>query len=139
MTLHTWATGRSVAGALGRGEAAAGGRGRQASELDLILAPSLYDAHQDHRLLAELPTGWRRHLALGYEIPSPTGTSVGRIYMSRCRGDRQNKVELLTKAYRGRRAELVGRENFLGLARLRGMSAGRYAERFMTNKVTLTW
>src|SRR5690606_41018324 len=36
---------------------------------DLILAPAPHDAHQDHRTLAKLvPTVFRAHQALGYEI-----------------------------------------------------------------------
>src|SRR5687768_4071515 len=42
---------------------------RAAGEPDLVLAPSVHDAHQDHRTLAELvPTVFRDHLVLGYEI-----------------------------------------------------------------------
>ena len=38
-------------------------------EPDLILAPHAHDAHQDHRGLAKLvPTVFRDHLTLGYEI-----------------------------------------------------------------------
>ena len=41
----------------------------EATRPDLILAPSPHDAHQDHRLVAELvPTAFRDHLTLGYEI-----------------------------------------------------------------------
>jgi LmbE family N-acetylglucosaminyl deacetylase len=52
----------------GQGGAATGCAGR--TEPDLVLAPAPHDAHQDHRtLLAELvPTAFRDHLTLGYEI-----------------------------------------------------------------------
>lgn len=114
-----------------------------ALELDLILAPSLSDAHQDHRLLAELlPTVWRGHLLLGYEIPKYDG-DFGRpnVYVPMSEEIATAKVELLSKAYQSQ----IGRdwwdeEMFLGLARLRGMECrSRYAEAFTTNKVTLTW
>lgn len=114
-----------------------------ALELDLILAPSLSDAHQDHRLLAELlPTVWRGHLLLGYEIPKYDG-DFGRpnVYVPMSEEIATAKVELLSKAYQSQ----IGRdwwdeEMFLGLARLRGMECrSRYAEAFTTSKVTLTW
>ena len=42
---------------------------RTRGEPDLILAPSPHDAHQDHRTFAKLvPTAFRDHLILGYEI-----------------------------------------------------------------------
>ena len=46
---------------------------------DVVFAPRPDDAHQDHRLIAELaPTVWRDALVLHYEIPSGTATS-GRV------------------------------------------------------------
>jgi LmbE family N-acetylglucosaminyl deacetylase len=112
-------------------------------ELDLILAPSLHDAHQDHRLLAELvPTVWRGHLALGYEIPKYDG-DFGRpnVYVPMSEEIASAKVELLSKAYPSQiDRDWWDEETFLGLARLRGMECrSRYAEAFTTNKVTLTW
>jgi LmbE family N-acetylglucosaminyl deacetylase len=110
---------------------------------DLILAPSPYDAHQDHRLLAELvPTVWRDHLVLGYELPKYDG-DFGRptMYVPLSDETAREKVRLLTKAFPSQ----VGRdwwdeETFLGLARLRGMECrARYAEAFTTSKATLTW
>jgi LmbE family N-acetylglucosaminyl deacetylase len=112
-------------------------------ELDLILAPSPYDAHQDHRLLAELlPTVWRRHLVLGYEVPKYDG-DFGRpnVYVPMSEEIATTKVELLSKAYQSQiDREWWDEETFLGLARLRGMECrSRYAEAFTTNKVTITW
>ena len=41
---------------------------------DVILAPSPKDAHQDHRILGELiPTSFRDHAVLSYEIPKWDG------------------------------------------------------------------
>jgi LmbE family N-acetylglucosaminyl deacetylase len=111
--------------------------------LDLIFGPSLYDAHQDHRLLAELlPTVWRGHLTLGYEIPKYDG-DFGRpnVYVPMSDEIARSKVELLAKAYQSQiNRDWWDEETFLGLARLRGMECrSRYAEAFTTNKVTLTW
>src|SRR5262245_65544555 len=45
---------------------------------DLVFAPRPDDAHQDHRLIAELaPTVWRDGLVLNYEIPKWDG-DLGR-------------------------------------------------------------
>jgi LmbE family N-acetylglucosaminyl deacetylase len=45
---------------------------------NLLLAPNRFDAHQDHRGLAELtPTAFRDHLILGYEIVMWTAILVG--------------------------------------------------------------
>jgi LmbE family N-acetylglucosaminyl deacetylase len=112
-------------------------------ELDLIFGPNLYDAHQDHRLLAELlPTVWRGHLALGYEIPKYDG-DFGRpnIYVPMTEEIARSKIELLSKAYQSQiNRDWWDEETFLGLARLRGMECrSRYAEAFTANKVTLTW
>jgi LmbE family N-acetylglucosaminyl deacetylase len=112
-------------------------------ELDVILAPSPYDAHQDHRLLAELvPTVWRRPLVLGYEIPKYDG-DLGRpnVYVPMSEEIARTKVELLSKAYQSQiDRDWWDEATFLGLARLRGMECrSRYAEAFTANKVTLTW
>ena len=110
---------------------------------DLVLAPSAHDAHQDHRTVAELvPTVWRDHLVLGYEIPKWDG-DLGRptLYVPLSEELMREKVVRLRKAYPSQ----VGRdwfddEVFYGLARLRGMECrARYAEAFTTGKATLTW
>jgi LmbE family N-acetylglucosaminyl deacetylase len=68
---------------------------------EVILAPRVDDAHQDHRLVAELvPTVWRDHLVLGYEIPKYDG-DLGRpsFYMPLPEDVAREKVRLLNKAY----------------------------------------
>ena len=108
-------------------------------EPDLVLAPTAHDAHQDHRALAELvPTVFRDHLALGYEILKWDG-DLGRP-PSTCRcdaGDAEEKVDLLHEHYPSQRDRAWwDREVFLGLARLRGMEChARYAEAFHAVKM----
>jgi len=111
--------------------------------VDVVLAPRVEDAHQDHRLLAGLVTTvWRDHLVLGYEIPKWDG-DLGRpsVYVALEEAVAHEKVRLLGKAYPSQ----VGRdwwdeEMFLGLARLRGMECrARYAEGFTLSKLALTW
>ncbi len=110
---------------------------------DVVFAPRTDDAHQDHRLLAELvPTVWRDHLVLGYEIPKYDG-DIGRpsVYVPLEEEVARDKVRLLEKAYpsQGGR-DWWDEETFLGLARLRGMECrSRYAEAFSVSKVALRW
>jgi len=101
---------------------------------DVILAPSAVDAHQDHRVIAEiLPTVFRDQLCLGYEIPKWDG-DLGRpsLYVPLSEQDARQKVELLHKCYPSQHdRDWWDDEVFLGLARLRGVECrARYAEAF---------
>ncbi len=105
---------------------------------DVIMAPSSDDAHQDHRTIgAVLPTVFRNHLLLSYEIPKWDGDlSRPSIYIPLKQSVAQKKVELLHKCFPSQ----AGRdwwddEVFLGLARLRGMECrAHYAEAFSCTK-----
>jgi LmbE family N-acetylglucosaminyl deacetylase len=109
----------------------------------LVLAPRPDDAHQDHRLVAELvPTVWRDHLVLGYEIPKWDGDLARpQLYVPLDEETARAKVRLLDKAFPSQvDRDWWDEETFLGLARLRGMECrSRYAEAFGVNKVALTW
>src|ERR1700722_6365626 len=101
---------------------------------DLILAPSHDDAHQDHRTIGEIvPTVFRDHLYLSYEIPKRDG-DLGRpgMYFPLSASVARRKAELLHKVYPSQRArDWWDDEVFLGLARLRGMECrAPYAEAF---------
>jgi LmbE family N-acetylglucosaminyl deacetylase len=114
---------------------------RAATEPDLILAPRRDDAHQDHRGLAELvPTAFRDHLTLGYEIVKWDG-DLGRpnVYQPLRPEVAEEKVSLLQRHYPSQRHRLwYDREAFLGLARIRGIECGaRYAEAFHGSKLVL--
>jgi LmbE family N-acetylglucosaminyl deacetylase len=110
---------------------------------DLVLAPSRTDAHQDHRLLAELaPTVWRDHLVLHYEIPKWDGDfSRPWLYVDLTEEQLREKVSRLHKAFPSQVPhDWFDEEVFAGLARLRGMECrAKYAEAFTTAKATLTW
>lgn len=108
---------------------------------DLILAPNRADAHQDHRSLAELvPTAFRDHLVLGYEIVKWDG-DLGRpsIYQPLDPSTIDAKIDLLFQHYPTQRHRpWYDREAFIGLARIRGVECGaRYAEAFYANKLVI--
>ena len=108
---------------------------------DLVFAPRLDDAHQDHRVIAELvSTVWRDSLVLRYEIPKWDG-DLGKVshYIPIDRGEAHRKAELLDESFPSQK----GRgwwdcETFLGVMRLRGIECRRlYAEGFVADKTVL--
>jgi LmbE family N-acetylglucosaminyl deacetylase len=105
---------------------------------DLIIAPSVADAHQDHRTIAEIvPTVFRDQLYLGYEIPKWDG-DIGRpsVYVPLSAELARLKVALLHKCFPSQQTrDWWDDEVFLGLARLRGMECrAPYAEAFTCTK-----
>jgi LmbE family N-acetylglucosaminyl deacetylase len=109
---------------------------------DLIIAPSSADAHQDHRTIGEIvPTVFRDHLYLAYEIPKWDG-DLGRpsVYWPLPADVTRRKVELLHKCYPSQRGrDWWDDEAFLGLARLRGIECrARYAEAFTCSKLVIS-
>jgi LmbE family N-acetylglucosaminyl deacetylase len=109
---------------------------------DLILAPRTGDAHQDHRGLAALvPTAFRDHFVLGYEIVKADGDLVPpSVYQPLTSEIVAAKADLLHRHYASQRHRgWFDREAFLGLARIRGIECGhRYAEAFHATTVTLS-
>ena len=108
---------------------------------DLIIAPSSGDAHQDHRIIAEIvPTVFRDQIYLAYEIPKWDGDfSRPSMYFPITTDIAQRKVELLHKCFPSQRTrDWWDNEVFLGLARLRGMECrSLYAEAFTCVKSQL--
>lgn len=110
---------------------------------DVILAPRRDDAHQDHRLVAELVTTvWRDHLVLRYEIPKWDG-DMGAVthYVPVTEERARRKVSLLNESYPSQ----VGRDwwdddLFLSVMRLRGVECrARFAEGFVVEKARISW
>lgn len=110
---------------------------------DLIFTHNRKDAHQDHRLLAELTWNtFRNHLILEYEIPKYDG-DLGQpnlfvpIELSIC----QKKINHIMESFQSQHSKVWFREDtFLSLMRLRGMecnSVGGYAEAFYCRKLVL--
>jgi LmbE family N-acetylglucosaminyl deacetylase len=108
---------------------------------DVILAPSRDDAHQDHRVIAEIvPTVFRDQLYLAYEIPKWDG-DLGRpsAYFPLSADLMHRKVELLHKSFPSQRhRDWWDDDVFLGMARLRGMECrAPYAEAFHCMKLLI--
>ncbi len=120
---------------------------RQLAELrrdchpDLVFGPQRGDYHQDHRLLAELiPTEFRDHLVLGYEIlkwesdlPNPS------LYQPVPAEMAHRKTRLLAQCYPSQaNHDWFDDDAFLGLMRVRGVQChARYAEAFVVEKAVL--
>jgi len=110
-------------------------------DADLVLAPRMDDAHQDHRMLGTMaPTVWRDALVLHYEIPKWDG-DLGRsnCYVPISPELGQRKVSLLNEYYPSQRdRDWWDDETFLALMRIRGMECrSRYAEAFQAMKAVL--
>jgi LmbE family N-acetylglucosaminyl deacetylase len=109
----------------------------------LIFTHNRKDAHQDHRLLAELTWNtFRNHLILEYEIPKYDG-DMGQpnVFVALESSVCKKKVTNLMEAFESQRGKHWFREEtFLGLMRLRGMecnAASGYAEAFYGRKLVL--
>lgn len=110
---------------------------------DVIFTHWQGDAHQDHRLIAELTWNtFRNHLILEYEIPKYDG-DLGRpnVYVPLEKTVCQKKVDHLFAAFASQSAKAwFDRETFLGLMRIRGMesnSPSGYAEAFYCRKIVV--
>jgi len=111
-------------------------------DADVLLAPRMDDAHQDHRLLGTMaPTVWRDALVLHYEIPKWDG-DIGRsnCYVPISPEVARRKVSLLNEHYRSQHdRDWWDDETFLALMRIRGMECrSRYAEGFQATKAVLS-
>jgi LmbE family N-acetylglucosaminyl deacetylase len=110
---------------------------------DIIFTHQCKDAHQDHRLLAELTWNtFRNHLILEYEIPKYDG-DLGQpnLFVPLERQISDQKVDYLMQAFATQRSkQWFDRHTFLGLMRLRGMecvSPSGHAEAFYCRKIVL--
>lgn len=110
---------------------------------DLIFTHNGKDAHQDHRLIAELTWNtFRDHLILEYEIPKYDG-DMGHpsLFVPLQPEVRKKKVGYLMEAFQSQRTKRwFEADTFLSLMRLRGMECNApsgYAEAFYCRKLTL--
>ncbi len=116
---------------------------RRTCNPEIVFGPQRDDAHQDHRLLAELlPTEFRDHLVLGYEILKwETDTPRTTIFHPLEIGVAEEKARLLLKHYASQtNHDWFDEQAFLGLSRLRGVQCrSRHAEAFVMEKATITF
>jgi LmbE family N-acetylglucosaminyl deacetylase len=110
---------------------------------DLVLTHRLDDAHQDHRVVADLTTtAFRDHLVLEYEIPKWDG-DLGRpnVYLPLGARTLTRKVDLLAASFPSQAGrDWFGEDTFRALARLRGMECRApdgLAEAFTGRKLML--
>jgi len=110
---------------------------------DLIFTHNRKDAHQDHRLIAELTWNtFRNHLILEYEIPKYDG-DLGQpsVFMPLAKEVCQKKVAYIMDAFQSQHAKpWFQQDTFLSLMRLRGMECNApsgYAEAFYCRKLVL--
>ncbi len=115
----------------------------KATSPDLILTHNRHDAHQDHRLLADLTWNtFRDHMILEYEIPKYDG-DLGQpnlfvpLESELC----EKKVRYILEAFQSQHSKRwFRRDTFFSLMRLRGMECNApsgYAEAFYCRKLTL--
>jgi len=107
----------------------------------LILTHCHADAHQDHRLIAQLTYNtFRDHLILEYEIPKYDGDLGNPVFFVPLTPDQvHRKIEQIIRYFPSQ----AGRgwfcsETFLAMARLRGIgchASGGLAEAFYTRKI----
>src|SRR5271165_1432409 len=116
---------------------------KQSIAPDVIFCPSRKDAHQDHRLMAELAWNtFRDHLILEYEIPKYDG-DMGRpnVFIPLELPAYQGKVQRIVEAFKSQSNKRWFEEStFLSLMRLRGMecnSPSGHAEAFYCSKLVL--
>lgn len=110
---------------------------------DIVFGPQRDDAHQDHRLLAEvLPTEFRDHLILGYEILKwETDTPRPTMFHPIETQSALQKVRLLHEHYPSQVVhDWFDDASFLGLSRLRGVQCrSEHAEAFVIEKATISF
>lgn len=110
---------------------------------DIIFTHNRNDAHQDHRLVAELTWNtFRSHFVLEYEIPKYDG-DMGRpaLFFPLSSEISEKKVRYLMETFQSQHARAWFRpETFQALMRLRGMECNApsgYAEAFYARKILI--
>ena len=110
---------------------------------DVVLCPSLGDAHQDHRLIAELVwQTFRSPPILEYEIPKYEGISEQpNLFVELTRDQCEAKVKHLLSAFPSQLDRgWFDEETFWAMLRLRGVesaSSTGYAEAFIARKLRI--
>jgi LmbE family N-acetylglucosaminyl deacetylase len=116
---------------------------RVISPPDIVFTHNRQDAHQDHRMIADLTWNtFRNHLVLEYEIPKYDG-DIGRpnVFIPLSVEECNRKVRLIVDTFKSQSGKgWFEPETFKSLMRLRGMecnSPSGYAEAFYGRKLIL--
>lgn len=110
---------------------------------DLIFCPWRLDAHQDHRLLAELTWNtFRDHLILEYEIPKYDGDMASpNLYVPLDEATCRQKVDHIRDAFPSQRGnQWFTDDTFWAVLRLRGVECNSptgFAEGFYCRKMVM--
>ncbi len=116
---------------------------RRDVEPDLILSHHRHDAHQDHRVVAELTWNtFRNHLVLEYEIPKFEGDlGTPNVFFPLPRAIAERKVELLLHHFASQASRAWFRaDTFHGIMSIRGVECNApeaRAEAFHLRKLAL--
>jgi len=109
----------------------------------LILTHQSADAHQDHRLIAQLTYNtFRNHLIFEYEIPKYDG-DIGNptVFVPLTRDQMRQKIETISRHFPSQAGrDWFNDETFLAMARIRGVGCHApegLAEAFYTKKIVL--
>ena len=116
---------------------------KQSVSPDLVFTHNRNDAHQDHRMLAELTWNtFRDHMILEYEIPKYDG-DMGQpgVFVPLTAEVCKKKVHLIMDTFQSQSSkQWFQPETFLSLMRLRGMECNAlsgYADAFFCRKLVL--
>ena len=113
----------------------------RAGDADLVFAPQRHDAHQDHRLVAELaPTEFRDQLILGYEILKWETDTPQPVLMHPLSPEvAGEKLRILMASYPSQQSkDWYDESAFAALMRLRGVQCHeQHAEAFVVEKAVL--
>lgn len=110
---------------------------------DVIFTHNRKDAHQDHRVIAELTWNtFRNHFILEYEVPKYDGDfGQPSVFVPLSTETYQKKVRHIMEAFQSQRGKAwFQQETFLAVMRLRGMECNApsgYAEAFYCRKLVL--
>ena len=114
---------------------------RRSCDPDAVFGPHRDDAHQDHRLIAEvLPTEFRDHLILGFELLKWEGDTPRPVVFHPLQtAVAREKAALLMAHYASQKGkDWFDPEAFLGLSRLRGVQCrAPHAEAFVVEKLSI--
>jgi len=111
---------------------------RRDCEPDMVFGPHSSHRDEEHRFLAELiPTEFRDHLVLGYEVLQADSDLLNpSLYLPIPTETAHQKARLVTQCYPSQSRRLwFDDEAFVGLMRVRGVQCkARYAEAFAVEK-----